>query len=339
MSSFKSNIDLTDYIPFCVFPNSFIRNGKLSSNVKVLFEILCSYDHLDGDGKRKGWCSPALDTVAEQMGLEKRSVQNHLKKLVELGMVTIIYRNTQATSNEPRTSIYVLNILPGLSEVDLKRIAHTRNIEIKHIISGLNTIKVQTTNGIQTINREEFDLQYLVTGEHSSDVIDGELDENTDTEKDTKQTTDDDNIEFEFKPYTPKAKRKEAKCDDPDPIVRILKGDYSNLKPIDLCKYFKHCYELQYPGQIYMIDRYKDPSTLQAKFAELENLPELIEFFVRRYKDMFYSKDYPKPQIYQLSIAWIMNKLIDSFNRAEQAKQDAEPIRVQNSEEESTMFF
>ena len=110
------------------------------------------------------------------MGLSKRQVQVYLKRLVEKGFVTIIYRNN-TLETDCRSSIYVLNILPGLSEADRKRIASTRTIGIKNKISGLNIIKVQTSKGMMYTSQEEFDLEYLVTGKRSSCVIEGEIGE------------------------------------------------------------------------------------------------------------------------------------------------------------------
>lgn len=184
-----SNMLFSDLIPYSVFPNSFIRNGKITPHQKVLFEILCSYDFVTSNGNRKGWCSVSLETISEQMGIEKRCVQYHLKALIKLGMVTVIYRNSQHQS-----SIYILNILPGISEADRQRIAATRTTEVKNLISGLNTIKVQTSNGFRYVSEEEFDLQYLVTGERSSEIMEGEIDDSyfeENTESDSNNTTRD----------------------------------------------------------------------------------------------------------------------------------------------------
>ena len=105
----RSNMSFEDLIPYCIFPNSFIRNGKIPPQQKVLFEILCSYDHVGSDGKRKGWCEPSLDKIAEQMGLKKRAVQTHLKRLVEAGMVVIVYFQYRPQMQE-ELPLYILNI-------------------------------------------------------------------------------------------------------------------------------------------------------------------------------------------------------------------------------------
>lgn len=379
-----SNINFEDLIPYCIFPNSFIRNGKIPAQQRVLFEILCTFDHLDKDKNRKGWCDPNLDTLADYMGLSIRSVQTHLKRLVEAGMVTVVYRNNSLQNK--RSSIYILNILPGISAVDRKRIAATRNIDIKHAISGLNNIKVQTANGTQFISEKEFDLEYLVTGNPANgEIIDGEIatpediiskeeevsdgedrqasednsvkeKEQTTTQRDTVQhghgnrqsntttantNTSEDEIEISFTKSNIKVKKEPKQLDDfqlanwdnKDVIVRIQVGNYEGLKPIDYCMYFKHKYELQYPGERYIIDRTKDIVQIKNKLKELE--PELvinlIEYFVANYQRLFYNSEYRRPKIYQLGIAWLLNKLMENYYYKEKNKVE-EPIQVQKDD-------
>lgn len=365
----KSNVNFEDLIPYCVFPNSFIRNGKIPAQQRVLFEILCTFDHLDKDKNRKGWCDPNLDTLAEYMGLSIRSVQTHLKRLVEAGMVTVVYRNNSLQNK--RSSIYILNILPGISAVDRKRIAATRNIDIKHAISGLNNIKVQTANGTQFISEKEFDLEYLVTGNPANgEIIDGEIatpediiskeeevsdgeDTNTnnntqsnDTRQDSVSTNDnnseqEDEIEISFTKSNIKVKKEQkplddfqlAKWDDKDPVVRIQVGNYENLKAIDYCLYFKHIYNITYPGEMLVIDRTKDIVQIKnrLKDTEPETLIKLIEYFVRNYQRLFYSAEYRRPKIYQMGIAWVFNKICDNYYYAEKNKVE-EPIQVQKDD-------
>lgn len=332
---FLSNINFDNLIPYCIFPNSFLRNGKIPPQEKVLFEILCSYDFLDRDGNRKGWCEVGLDTVAEQMGLEKRMIQIHLNRLIEKGFVTVVYRNTNPRyTGDPRSSIYILNILPGLSQADIQRIVSTMTITIKHKISGLNTIRVKTSRGIEYVpTSEEFDLEYLITGNRSSEVIDNITDENTET-----PTKADEDI-FTFKPAdktTPTQKTTpEPNINDPDPIIRILMGNYNTVDVKDVCKYFSYVYSQVYTTDpTYMVDRIKDSSQVKLMIGKvgINNFIPMMEFFIRQYQKLFANTQYPRPKIFQLGITWIWNKLSDEYvkhqSNAAQVS-DAESIQVQ----------
>lgn len=361
-----SNINFDDIISYCIFPNSYIRNGQIPVHEKVLFEILCSYDFITGDGTRKGWCDPGLQTIADQMGLSKRSVQIYLKRLVQKGLVTVIYRNTAL---QEKSSLYILNILPGLSENDRKRIAATRTIDIKNKISGLNIIKVQTAQGMQYISEEEFDLEYLVTGHRSSEVIDGEIVDVDDiVEGDTEIEFKDNGDELE-KQYAEQCEQEQQESQenedagfsfkkpakpintnhkkdinsgmyDPDPVVRILSGNYKDLKPMDIIKYFKHKYEIQYPGETLVFDRIKDTRALKLKMAEVDIplLIQVIDYFIQNYARLFYTNEYRRPRIYQLGIAWIFNKLLENFYYNEKGKQEMNQETV-NKDNVKTMTF
>lgn len=347
---FKSNIDLNDFeqlISCCVFPNSFIRNGKITAQEKVLFEILCSYDFLDCHGERKGWCDVGLERVADEIGLSKRQVQIHLKRLVEKGFVTIIYRNCNTTSGtDRRSSIYILNILPGLSESDRTRIASTRTIEIKNKISGLNTIKVQTSKGMEYIAPEEFDLEYLVTGRRSSQVFEGEIGEveieDEETAKPTTKTTIEDD---EFRITTGRkivdpAKLKKKDVKDPsyyseDPVVRMMSGNYSDLKPIDMCNYFGTLYKQTYPNDPpYILSRKLEIPHIKRRIEQVgeETLAEMIKYFIENYDRLFKNERFPRPAVYSLGADWIWKKLSEHYARAtefiEEEKQ-RESIQVQ----------
>lgn len=330
-----SNINFQDLIPYCIFPNSFIRNGNLTVHERMLFEVLCSYDHLDKNKQRKGWCDPSLARLAKDMGCSKRTVQYHLKKLVEKGLVVIVYRNNSTT--DKKNPIYILNILPGLSETDKKRIAHSRTVEIRHLISGLNIVRVKTSKGMQYVTPEEFDLEYLVTGQRTEnrDVIEGEIAtlddidnmlETSEPDKKEEQKEEDDDMKISFKrinePLEPiklkesKPTTKQKQKQKKDPVAQILAGNYEKINAKDLALYFKYVYELTYLGEFYAIDYKKDLRALKLKQEQLgtELLCDLIKYFVTRYKDLFYSEEYKRPRIYHLNIAWVFNKLMENYS-------------------------
>lgn len=364
-----SNINFEDLIPYCIFPNSFIRNGKIPASQRILFEILCTYDFIDSKGNRKGWCDPGLERLSEEMGLGIRATQIHLKRLVESGMICIIYRNCCKTGK--RTSIYVLNILPGLSIVDIKRIASTRNLEIKNTLSGLNDITIQTVNGMEYISREEFDLQYILTGNRSDNIMEGEVgsaediisDEEEakvyDTEniiKDNKSSNrtvnkdkeipiDESIVDSEIsfgKPKNPinlnahierQNKMNSENWNNTNPINRINCGNFKDIKPIDYCKYFKFQYENTYEGECLIVDRTKDLSAIKLRLVDMEpeDLVSIMNYFIGNYQRLFYSADYKRPQIYQLSIPWIMNKLLENYYYSKKAENEFGSIKVQTN--------
>lgn len=338
--NFTSNMTINDLLPYCIFPNSFIRNSKISPQQKVLFEILCSYDHIQADGTRKGWCDPSLDVIAEQMGLKKRAVQIHLKRLVEAGLVVVIYRNTALTG--PRSSVYVLNIIPGLSEADKQRIAATRNIEIRHIISGLNTVKVQTAKGMQYVSEEEFDLEYLVTGKRSleptehSVIIDGEIadPESIISKQEEKKVSQDelhginnDNIDISFKPLT-KRNNTNNGYNSVDINERIKAGNYTGVSAKEVCQYFKYLYEKKYKGEIYVYNQRSEVPLMrnQIDLHGLDVVIAMVECLIDKYEVLFYNSEYPRPQLYQFRLPWVINKLSTAM------AMDAQPTVAYTSE-------
>jgi DNA-binding transcriptional ArsR family regulator len=318
----------------------------------VLFEILCSYDHAGADGTRKGWCNPSLDKVAEQMGLKKRAVQTHLKRLVEAGMVFVVYRNNQQFDG--RTSLYILNILPGLNEVDLKRIAHTRNIEIKHMLSGLNTIKVQTAKGIFDVAEEQFDLEFIITGKRSSTILqaddiasaediissaeEGQIKDKElygftgDQLKANKNevNSDDDMSGLSYSDRKVKKKSQGPGWNSEDMLERIKSGNYKDITSSEICVYFKYLYDKQYPRYPYIIEwnNNKDVDTIRAKLEkfDIDVFIPMMEHFFKIYDKMFYAPEYPRPGIWQFNQSWIVNKLSADFDKTQVIDEKIETV-------------
>ena len=341
----RSNVTLNDLVPYSIFPNSFIRNGKLSPQQKILFEIFCSYDHIGVDGTRKGWCEVSLDTIAQQMGLVKTSVQVHLKKLVELGMIVVVYRNNDPNFNKSKTSIYILNILPGISESDKKRIIASRNIEIKNQISGLNTIKIQTPKGFQYVSSEDFDLAFLVSGERSNDVVEVSgvvTPEEIISKEDEAKVTDEQLYKHQPKVESIKidddltitmgrkiSPGKKTDWNNINTINRISAGNYKDIKVGDICTYFKKIYEEVYNGQIYFIytnDQKHIKEILEKVNVDL--LIPLIEHFIKNYEKLrCYKPEYPKPNIWALTQEWILNLVSNDYFKQEKITEQVEAKR------------
>jgi DNA-binding transcriptional ArsR family regulator len=85
---------------FTQVPNFILRSPKLSAGDKVTFAMLLSYAwHND-------FCYPGQRTLADQLGLDDRSVRRHLKSLESIGLLVIKRRG------QGRTNVYELNLKP-----------------------------------------------------------------------------------------------------------------------------------------------------------------------------------------------------------------------------------
>jgi DNA-binding transcriptional ArsR family regulator len=331
-------MQINSLLEYSVFPNSFIRNNKLTPHQKILFEIFCSFDHIQEDGKRKGWCYPSLETISYNMGISIRAVQVHLKALVELGLITIVYRNNGSRS-EDKSSVYVLNILPGISEEDRQKIAHTRNIEIKNLISGFNTIKINTTTGMQYISEEEFDLEYIVTGQRSSVVIDGEI-QGTDSDVFKEDEEGFEGISFKQSRVKITPNKNTGIIDE---LEKLKNGRYTVVSNDSVRNYFKFLYEQKYPGFIYDIKsktvQYED-NIISSRIREYgtEKFIVLMKHFIEHYERLFFNEKYPKPNIGMFNLAWIMNKLDVDYNQYITNQEKIDDYKISDKDREGEVL-
>jgi len=367
----KSNMTFSDLLTYCVFPNSFIRNGSLTIQERMLFEILCSYDHLDDDGSRKGWCCPSLDRLSKDLGLGVRAIQVHLKRLVKKSMITVVYRNNVPSAVEGKSSIYILNILPGLSENDRKRIATIRDIEIKNLISGLNVIRVQTAEGFHNLATNEFDLHYLLTGEKTDTAfrVEGEvIDEKSASriisdeqeqkvsnkdlygegvcrynESTTESSEGDSTITF--RPSSSSVRKGATDCDSrTDPLSMIRAGKFVDIKEEHICQYFAELYQTSYEGEQYFSnvkETMKDQKILTKilETMEMEQLVPMIEFYVTHYKKLFHHTNHPRPRIRYLAVEWIFTNLIKAYQQYATIQSEASSLNNKQSTEGKTIQF
>lgn len=363
---FRSNMTFDDLLTYCVFPNSFIRNGQLTLQERMLFEILCSYDHIGTDGTRKGWCNPSLERLSQDVGLKVRAVQVHIKRLVEKGMVVIVYRNNVPSDVDGKSSIYILNILPGLSESDRTRIAKCRNIQIKNMISGLNTVRVRKSDGFHNIVEEEFDLQYLLTGTRSDtiidiegDIIDGKNSEKIITKEEERKLNDktlygyggsrsgkgdlgecDGDCDISFKQTSGNSRAGvKSNHNQYDPLERLISRKYTNIKGEDICRYFAKLYETAFVGEQYFskVEKTQKDQEVISRLLDkigIEKLIPLMEFFVTNYRTLFYHANQPRPRIKYLEIDWIITKAMATMVEKEKVNKEVEHINRKNKEEE-----
>jgi DNA-binding transcriptional ArsR family regulator len=90
--------DAASMMGFTQVPNFLLKSKKLSSGDKMAFAMLLSY------AWQNDYCFPGQRRLAEDLGLEERSVRRNLKALEANGLLTIQRRGLG------KTNIYELNL-------------------------------------------------------------------------------------------------------------------------------------------------------------------------------------------------------------------------------------
>lgn len=85
---------------FTQVPNFLLKSKKLSAGDKMAFAMLLSY------AWQNDFCFPGQQRLAEDSGLDERSVRRHLKSLEANGLLAIQRRG------QGKTNIYELNLIP-----------------------------------------------------------------------------------------------------------------------------------------------------------------------------------------------------------------------------------
>ena len=85
---------------FTMLPNFLLKSRKLSSGDKMAFAMLLSY------AWQNDYCFPGQARLAEDMGLDERSVRRHLKALEAVELLSISRRGLG------KTNIYKLSLKP-----------------------------------------------------------------------------------------------------------------------------------------------------------------------------------------------------------------------------------
>lgn len=85
---------------FTQVPNFLLKSKKLSSGDKMAFAMLLSY------AWQNDFCFPGQIRLADDLGLDERSVRRHLKSLEAIGLLAIQRRG------QGKTNIYELNLKP-----------------------------------------------------------------------------------------------------------------------------------------------------------------------------------------------------------------------------------
>jgi hypothetical protein len=82
---------------FTQIPNVILRRQDLSVGAKLTYACLLSY------GWQKDKCFPGQDTLAQDLGVSKRSIVSFLKELEQVGYVEKIRRGLG------KTNVYILH--------------------------------------------------------------------------------------------------------------------------------------------------------------------------------------------------------------------------------------
>ena len=90
--------DAASTMGFTQVPNFLLKSKKLSSGDKMAFAMLLSY------AWQNDYCFPGQRRLAEDLGLEERSVRRNLKSLEANGLLTIQRRGLG------KTNVYELNL-------------------------------------------------------------------------------------------------------------------------------------------------------------------------------------------------------------------------------------
>jgi len=83
---------------FTQVPNFLLKSKKLTSGDKITFAMLLSY------AWQNDFCFPGQQRLAQDMGLDERSVRRHLKSLEANGLLAITRRG------QGKTNVYELNL-------------------------------------------------------------------------------------------------------------------------------------------------------------------------------------------------------------------------------------
>ncbi len=92
--------DVATAMGFTQVPNFLLKSKKLSSGDKMAFAMLLSY------AWQNDFCFPGQRRLANDLGLDERSVRRHLKALQTEGLLAIRQRG------QGKTNIYELHLKP-----------------------------------------------------------------------------------------------------------------------------------------------------------------------------------------------------------------------------------
>ncbi len=77
----------TELIPWVPMPTMILLHPMLSTEAKVLYGVLQTWDLPDKDGQRKGLIYPSVSAIAKRAGVKERAVWNELALLEKVGAI------------------------------------------------------------------------------------------------------------------------------------------------------------------------------------------------------------------------------------------------------------
>ncbi len=160
---------------FTVVPNRQLLRG-LPAATQTLYVWLCSYADENGE------CYPSRAKLAEDIGGSVRTVDTHLKKLEELGLIE---KQNRVKNNEKQSNLYQLlivegsaDIAPPSAEFALPRAEFAQpSADIAHrtITTELQTTELKNIYGehknVKLTDKQHADLGEQMTAQVRDDLI------------------------------------------------------------------------------------------------------------------------------------------------------------------------
>lgn len=100
---------------------------QLSDGEKLTYLAVQSFDWANGDGRRKGFAFPSIETLATRRGLDRRTIFRHLDKLERVGLVRREVRAGRPTllhlegPSALETKTYLATVEKGSSDTSVTR--------------------------------------------------------------------------------------------------------------------------------------------------------------------------------------------------------------------------
>jgi DNA-binding transcriptional ArsR family regulator len=140
----------------------------VSDSAKITYQAIDSFDWEDGDGLRKGFAYPSVQSLAAKRGVSERTIQRHIEELIEAvlltkeerpGQTNILYIEDVSEEEAKRYLETIAggdkNVTPGVTEMSPKVI---RTEERLNDVDETN----ETFSSRMTQAPSEAEQQYLV---------------------------------------------------------------------------------------------------------------------------------------------------------------------------------
>jgi hypothetical protein len=116
---------------FAAIPNVMLRDLRLTSDDKVVFGLLLTYDLPDSSGRRKGRAFPGGSQLAADAGLHRETVAKSLRRLADVHAILQVGKKGRAAEMSLTIEEYLAN-QPGGQTDTAKSEPHGQNDKLKH---------------------------------------------------------------------------------------------------------------------------------------------------------------------------------------------------------------